>query len=122
MRLTAIATLLAAAGLTAFAAPAALAGDACPYSASKASMAKAKHTGDIVHVAADAGQFSTLLAAAKAAGLAETLAGEGPYTVFAPHRRRLRQTPRRHRRPPARQPRPVEADPALPRHARQAHR
>lgn len=31
-----------------------------------------------------AGQFETLLAAAKAAGLAEVLSGEGPFTVFAP--------------------------------------
>ena len=31
-----------------------------------------------------AGSFETLLAAAKAAGLAETLMGEGPFTVFAP--------------------------------------
>ena len=40
--------------------------------------------GDIVDVAAEAGSFSTLLAAVKAAGLAETLRGEGPFTVFAP--------------------------------------
>lgn len=38
----------------------------------------------IVGVANDAGQFGTLLAAAKAAGLAEALGGEGPLTVFAP--------------------------------------
>lgn len=38
----------------------------------------------IVDVAAGAGQFNTLLAAAKAAGLAETLASSGPFTVFAP--------------------------------------
>lgn len=29
-------------------------------------------------------QFSTLVAAVKAAGLVETLSGEGPFTVFAP--------------------------------------
>lgn len=39
---------------------------------------------DIVDVAAEAGSFSTLLAAAEAAGLVETLRGEGPFTVFAP--------------------------------------
>lgn len=39
---------------------------------------------NIVEVASDAGAFSTLLAAAKAAGLAEALMGEGPFTVFAP--------------------------------------
>ena len=38
----------------------------------------------IVSVAGDAGQFKTLLAAAKAAGLAEALGGKGPFTVFAP--------------------------------------
>jgi uncharacterized surface protein with fasciclin (FAS1) repeats len=38
----------------------------------------------IVEVAASAGKFKTLLAAAKAAGLAETLASKGPFTVFAP--------------------------------------
>jgi len=39
---------------------------------------------DIVATAQEAGSFSTLLAAAEAAGLVETLTGEGPYTVFAP--------------------------------------
>jgi transforming growth factor-beta-induced protein len=39
---------------------------------------------DIVETAAAAGSFSTLLAAAKAAGLVDTLKGEGPFTVFAP--------------------------------------
>lgn len=39
---------------------------------------------DIVDTAADAGSFSTLLAAAEAAGLVETLKGDGPFTVFAP--------------------------------------
>ena len=39
---------------------------------------------DLVATAASAGAFETLLAAAKAAGLAETLAGGGPFTVFAP--------------------------------------
>ena len=40
--------------------------------------------GDIVDTAASADQFSTLVAAVKAAGLVETLKGEGPFTVFAP--------------------------------------
>lgn len=39
---------------------------------------------NIVEVAKEAGSFETLLAAATAAGLAETLMGEGPFTVFAP--------------------------------------
>src|SRR5687767_5141600 len=40
--------------------------------------------GDIIRVAAGNGQFNTLVAAVKAAGLAETLQGPGPFTVFAP--------------------------------------
>lgn len=40
---------------------------------------------DIVDTAANAGQFKTLVAAVKAAGLVETLKGEGPFTVFAPN-------------------------------------
>lgn len=39
---------------------------------------------DIVDTAADAGTFKTLIAAAKAAGLAGALKGDGPLTVFAP--------------------------------------
>ena len=39
---------------------------------------------DIVDTAASAGQFETLVAAVKAAGLVETLKGDGPFTVFAP--------------------------------------
>jgi uncharacterized surface protein with fasciclin (FAS1) repeats len=38
----------------------------------------------IVVVASQAGQFNTLVAAVKAAGLVETLNGTGPFTVFAP--------------------------------------
>jgi uncharacterized surface protein with fasciclin (FAS1) repeats len=41
-------------------------------------------SGTIVDVAGEAGSFSTLLAAAEAAGLVDTLSGEGPLTVFAP--------------------------------------
>ncbi|MEW9922185.1 fasciclin domain-containing protein [Marimonas sp. MJW-29] len=39
---------------------------------------------DIVDTASNAGSFSTLLAAAEAAGLVDTLKGDGPFTVFAP--------------------------------------
>ena len=42
------------------------------------------HAMDIVATATEAGAFTTLLAAAEAAGLVETLQGEGPFTVFAP--------------------------------------
>ena len=45
---------------------------------------KGKKMNDIVAVAANAGQFNTLVAAVKAAGLVETLQGAGPFTVFAP--------------------------------------
>ncbi|MEZ9907451.1 fasciclin domain-containing protein [Vibrio sp. 10N.261.51.A3] len=49
--------------------------------------AHADHHGmkkDIVDVAAGNGSFNTLVAAVKAAGLVETLKGDGPFTVFAP--------------------------------------
>ncbi len=39
---------------------------------------------DIVDTAVAADGFGTLVAAVKAAGLVETLKGEGPFTVFAP--------------------------------------
>ena len=39
---------------------------------------------DIVDTAVAAGSFNTLVAAVQAAGLVETLKGEGPFTVFAP--------------------------------------
>ena len=56
-----------------------------------ASVALADHHGgskgmqkDIVDTAVSAGSFNTLAAALDAAGLVETLKGEGPFTVFAP--------------------------------------
>ncbi|MGI9166044.1 MAG: fasciclin domain-containing protein [Pyrinomonadaceae bacterium] len=39
---------------------------------------------DIVDTAIQAGKFSTLATALTAAGLVETLKGDGPFTVFAP--------------------------------------
>jgi len=39
---------------------------------------------NIVEIAVGAGNFETLVAAVQAAGLVETLSGEGPFTVFAP--------------------------------------
>ncbi|MCH2211703.1 MAG: fasciclin domain-containing protein [Fuerstiella sp.] len=39
---------------------------------------------DTVDTAVEAGGFNTLVAAVKAAGLVDTLKGEGPFTVFAP--------------------------------------
>ena len=44
----------------------------------------AAELGTIVDIAVGAGDFSTLVAAVTAAGLVETLQGEGPFTVFAP--------------------------------------
>lgn len=51
---------------------------------SVSSLARADMHGDIVEVAAADGRFTTLVAAIEAAGLVETLQGEGPFTVFAP--------------------------------------
>lgn len=42
------------------------------------------HSKDIVDTAVGAGTFNTLVAAVTAAGLVDTLKGEGPFTVFAP--------------------------------------
>lgn len=42
------------------------------------------HAMTIVETATEAGSFTTLLAAAEAAGLVDALSGEGPLTVFAP--------------------------------------
>jgi len=39
---------------------------------------------DIVDTAVAAGNFQTLVSAVEAAGLVDTLKGEGPFTVFAP--------------------------------------
>ena len=50
----------------------------------KKEMDSAKKSGTIVEVAAKAGNFNTLVAAIKAAGLVDTLSGDGPFTVFAP--------------------------------------
>ncbi len=48
---------------------------------------------DLVQTAANAGSFKTLLAAAEAAGLVDTLKGEGPLTVFAPTDRAFERLP-----------------------------
>ncbi len=46
---------------------------------------RGKQMADIVDTAVKAGSFNTLVAAVKAAGLADTLKGAGPYTLFAPN-------------------------------------
>jgi len=40
--------------------------------------------GSVVDIAVEDGRFTTLVAALSAAGLVDTLAGDGPFTVFAP--------------------------------------
>ncbi|MEM9330644.1 MAG: fasciclin domain-containing protein [Pseudomonadota bacterium] len=48
------------------------------------SMTFSASAADIVDTAVSAGSFKTLVAAVQAAGLVETLKGDGPFTVFAP--------------------------------------
>ncbi|TYC58291.1 fasciclin domain-containing protein [Rhodobacterales bacterium] len=49
-----------------------------------ATMSLPAKAADIVDTAANAGSFSTLVAAVQAADLVDTLKGTGPFTVFAP--------------------------------------
>ena len=77
-RIMTLAALAAAVTIT----PNLFAGD-CSHS-KNASAATCTSGKDIVAVAAGAENFKTLGAAVKAAGLVETLQGEGPFTVFAP--------------------------------------
>lgn len=79
MRLIALAA--AAAALTT--APA-LAGDHASAKAVKGGDYGRTAQADIVDTAVSAGQFNTLVAAVQAAGLVDTLKGDGPFTVFAP--------------------------------------
>jgi transforming growth factor-beta-induced protein len=53
-------------------------------SGAPASPSDKKASSDIVDTAVGAGSFKTLVAAVQAAGLADTLKGPGPFTVFAP--------------------------------------
>ncbi|KPK83066.1 MAG: hypothetical protein AMS25_01290 [Gemmatimonas sp. SM23_52] len=55
-----------------------------PASAQYGRMSSYADEKDIVETAVSAGSFKTLVAAVQAAGLVETLKGEGPFTVFAP--------------------------------------
>lgn len=57
---------------------------AAPTSAAPSPSESASASADIVDTAVAAGNFTTLAAALEAAGLVETLKGEGPFTVFAP--------------------------------------
>ncbi|HEY7706450.1 MAG TPA: fasciclin domain-containing protein [Gaiellaceae bacterium] len=49
---------------------------------------------NIVQTASDAGQFKTLIALAKRAGLAGALSGPGPLTVFAPTDKAFAKVPK----------------------------
>lgn len=75
-------------GAAALSAAAGLSFGMCPGSeeAPKATMVMAAYEKplDIVETAKSAGSFNTLAAAIQAAGLADALKGEGPFTVFAP--------------------------------------
>jgi uncharacterized surface protein with fasciclin (FAS1) repeats len=57
---------------------------AAPAASEMASEPAMTEPGTIVDVAASNPDFETLVAAVTAAGLAETLSSEGPFTVFAP--------------------------------------
>jgi len=54
------------------------------FTASSAVAEPKTETKTVVELAASNDDFSTLVAAVKAAGLAETLSGDGPFTIFAP--------------------------------------
>ncbi|WP_434357014.1 fasciclin domain-containing protein [Parasalinivibrio latis] len=57
------------------------------FSLTSSFVARADYSGmkkDIVDSAVANGSFNTLVAAVKAAGLVDTLKGDGPFTVFAP--------------------------------------
>ncbi len=58
--------------------------DMTPATAVMETDQKVMNNKTIVDVAVEAGNFTTLVAAVKAAGLVETLSGAGPFTVFAP--------------------------------------
>jgi len=49
---------------------------------------------NIVQTASQAGQFKTLVSLVKQAGLAGTLSGKGPYTVFAPTDAAFKKVPK----------------------------
>lgn len=71
--------LLAAAAILAFAVPV-----LADHHAAKGKAYDNKARADIVDTAIAAGSFATLVEAVQAAGLVDTLKGDGPFTVFAP--------------------------------------
>ena len=69
----------------------ALGGNDSPSTAQPAGKPAKKN---IVQTAVAAGDFDTLVSLVKRAGLAKTLSGKGPFTVFAPTTRPSRRCPR----------------------------
>jgi len=62
--------------------------------AAPVALADAASQPNIVQTAQKAGQFKTLVALVKKAGLATTLSGKGPYTVFAPTDAAFKKVPK----------------------------
>src|SRR5687768_1201133 len=60
-----------------------------------AAPAGAQERANIVETAQAAGQFKTLVSLVQRAGLAETLSGDGRYTVFAPTDKAFAKVPKR---------------------------
>jgi transforming growth factor-beta-induced protein len=88
IRILSVAAIAAAVTIS----PSLFAGESC--SSKNAAVSACTTKDDIVAVASGAGSFSTLVAAVKAAGLAETLQGPGPFTVFAPTDEAFAKLPR----------------------------
>jgi uncharacterized surface protein with fasciclin (FAS1) repeats len=70
--------------LLALALVAAACGDDESETTTTAATSTTVETTSVLDLAIESGQFSTLIAAIEAAGLADTLEGEGPFTVLAP--------------------------------------
>jgi uncharacterized surface protein with fasciclin (FAS1) repeats len=66
---------------------------AAPAGARPATISAAKP--NLVETAVAAGNFTTLVSLVKQAGLAETLSGTGPYTVFAPTDAAFKKVPKK---------------------------
>ena len=64
-------------------------------SGATAEIARPSAKPNIVQTAAKAGQFKTLVALVKNAGLAGTLSGKGPYTIFAPTDAAFKKVPKK---------------------------
>ena len=57
---------------------------AAAFAVSGLALSAQAYAADVVDTAVAAGNFKTLVAAVQAAGLVDTLKGQGPFTVFAP--------------------------------------